>query len=52
MSFLVSSFTEALCVLVLNPTTMVPDQINSDWDYLQANHMSSSFKTDNLICSF
>jgi hypothetical protein len=27
-------------------------QIDPGWDCLQANHMSSSFKTDNLICSF
>ena len=32
--------------------TVVSGQINPDWDYLQANQMSISFKTDNLICSF
>jgi hypothetical protein len=31
---------------------VVSDQINSNQDCLQANHMSSSLKTDNLICSF
>jgi hypothetical protein len=31
---------------------VVSDQIDPDWDCLQANYMSSSFKTDNLICSF
>jgi hypothetical protein len=32
--------------------TVASGQINPDWDCLQANHMSSSFKTNNLICSF
>jgi hypothetical protein len=32
--------------------TVFYGQINPEWDCLQANHMSSSFKTDNLICSF
>jgi hypothetical protein len=31
--------------------TVGSGQINPDWDCLQANHMSTSFKTDNLICS-
>jgi hypothetical protein len=31
--------------------TVVSGQINPDWDCLQANHMSMSSKTDNLICS-
>jgi hypothetical protein len=32
--------------------SVVSGQINPDWDCLQANHMSSSSKTDILICSF
>jgi hypothetical protein len=32
--------------------TVVSNQINPYWDCLQANYMSSSFKTDNMICSF
>jgi hypothetical protein len=38
--------------LLLFSTTVVSGQINPDWDCLQANHMLSSFKTDNLIGSF
>jgi hypothetical protein len=33
-------------------STVVFGQINPDWDCPQANHMSTSFKTYNLICSF
>ena len=29
--------------------TVVSGQTNPDWDCLQANHMSSSFKNENLI---
>jgi hypothetical protein len=32
--------------------TLVSDQIKLDWDCLQANQISTSFKPDNLICSF
>jgi hypothetical protein len=32
--------------------TLVSDRINPDWDALQANHMSSSFKTYNMIDLF
>jgi hypothetical protein len=32
--------------------TVVSSQINPDWDCVQTNHMSTSSKTDNLICSF
>jgi hypothetical protein len=42
-NFIVKSF---------RPPTVVSGQINPDWDSLQANHMSTSSKTDNLICSF
>jgi hypothetical protein len=33
-------------------TTVVAGQINLDCNYLRANQMSSSFKTNNLICWF
>jgi hypothetical protein len=32
--------------------TVVSGRINPDWNCLQANHMSTSSKTNNLICSF
>jgi hypothetical protein len=32
--------------------TVVSGQINPDWNCPQANYMSTSFKTDDLICSF
>ena len=41
--------TERVLVVM---TTVASGQINPDWDCPQANYMSSSFKTDNLICSF
>jgi hypothetical protein len=31
---------------------VVSGQINPDWDCVHANHMSTSSKADNLICSF
>ena len=33
-------------------STLAPSKINSDWDCLQANQISTSSKIDNLICSF
>jgi hypothetical protein len=32
--------------------TVVSGQINPNWGSLQDNHMSTSSKTNNLICSF
>jgi hypothetical protein len=32
--------------------TVLSGQINDDRDSLQANHMSTSSKTDNLVCWF
>jgi hypothetical protein len=31
---------------------VVSGQINPDWDFVQANQMSTSSKTNNLICLF
>jgi hypothetical protein len=45
---------QRICQMVLYAATndtVVSGQINPDWDCLQANHMSMSSKTDNLICS-
>jgi hypothetical protein len=33
-------------------STVVSSQLNPDWDCLQANHMWTASKIDNLICSF
>jgi hypothetical protein len=33
-------------------STLAPSRINPGWDYLQANQISTSSKTDKLICSF
>jgi hypothetical protein len=32
--------------------TVVSGPINPDWDCLQANQMSTSYRTENLVCSF
>ena len=46
------SCTELLPATLAAEATVVSGQITPDWDSLQANHMSTSSKPDNLICSF